>query len=528
MVAQLAKANTFSGSILLCAPSNPAADTLALRLKSYFDPKSLLRLNHYSRTFSEVPQDLLSWCYVANDLFSLPPISLLTRFKVVVTTCQDADILVQARVTNRDLVSLQLNLAQLIDPVSSRALSPLHWKALLIDEAAQATEPDSLIPLSVICPPTTYVHDLPIFVMAGDQHQLNPRTYASSTTLHISLFERLSATSVYASHPLARKNLGRTEHHFPILRPPFVHLTRNYRSHPAILAVPSSLFYDNTLIPEASRTGSLQYWPGWRGRCWPVLFACNSGIDRCEDIRGAGGGWYNMREAEKAISYAQDLLAHGLISAQSDVCIMSPFQAQVTLLRKMARQRQLRYVNVGPMEAFQGLESRFVILCTTRVRKRFLEEDKVRGLGIIKEKKKFNVAVTRAKEGLIVIGNPWILATDHYWLVFLRFCSRNDLWQPEDSGIANNDEFIQDYEGLNVDDWRSHDTLSKTNGHESSEPSGLEAALLYKVRDQTAGSEAAKRFMRGVESTDDTLWEAGLEAQKLVTSVAEDVFEQWK
>ena len=39
-----------------------------------------------------------------------------------------------------------------------------------------------------------------------------------------------------------------------------------------------------------------------------------------------------------------------------------------------------------------------------------------------------NVALTRAKEGLIVIGNPAVLATDNYWTAFLAFCRRNGLW----------------------------------------------------------------------------------------------------
>ena len=39
-----------------------------------------------------------------------------------------------------------------------------------------------------------------------------------------------------------------------------------------------------------------------------------------------------------------------------------------------------------------------------------------------------NVALTRAKEGLIVIGNPAVLATDDYWTAFLAFCRRNGLW----------------------------------------------------------------------------------------------------
>lgn len=413
-------------------------------------------------------------------------------------------MLVQARITNRDLAFFQNSLISIINPDYKPAQAPLHWAALLIDEAAQATEPESLIPLTVVAPPTLYPnHQSPIFAMAGDQHQLNPRIYDKTTALQRSLFERLSNATVYASHPLARKTLYRNPHRKPMLRPPFVNLIRNYRSHPAILALPSSLFYENTLIPEATHTESLLSWSMWRGRRWPVLFACNGGVDYCENIRGIGGGWYNTREANKAISYARSILDQALVSDQAEICIMSPFPAQVHLLRRLARQSNLWTVNIGPMEAFQGLESRFVIVCTTRARKRFLDEDALRGIGIVNEKKKFNVAITRAKEGLVVLGNPWILSTDPCWLEFLQFCWRNSLWHGDDQ-----DSRAKDFDEADVNEWQppaNQRTIS-----------GLEAALIFKDRDKEAGSQASKRFMKGTASAEEVLWCSGLQAEEAI------------
>ena len=427
----------------------------------------------------------------------------LMAFKIVVTTCQDADILVQARLTNRDLMSLQNRLLEALHPGTARRLTPIHWTALLVDEAAQATEPESLIPLSVATPPPNDLNQPPIFVMAGDQHQLNPRTYNRSTNLHISLFERLSSTPVYASHPKARKHLHHITESPSMIQPPFTNLIRNYRSHPAILSVPSSLFYANTLIPEASQTETLLPWAGWQGRRWPVLFACNAGIDDCEDVRGAGRGWYNMQEARKAITYAQTLLVQGLILIPSEICIMSPFQVQVSLLRNLARQARLYDLNIGPMEAFQGLESRFVILCTTRARKRFLKEDEVMGMGIVNEKKKFNVAITRAKEGLVVIGNPWVLATDPHWVTLMEFCWRNGLWQG-DTNNAPRTAFDE-----------SHVNIWKPDG-KGGDMGSLENALVYREQHAEPETQAGRRVMGGGESMEDTLWRIGLEAQEAV------------
>jgi hypothetical protein len=112
---------------------------------------------------------------------------------------------------------------------------------------------------------------------------------------------------------------------------------------------------------------------------------------------------------------------------------MSPFAAQVKLLRRLIRGsnygkgRGLWDVNIGPLEAFQGLESRVVIICTTRTRQRFVKVDTERGLGIVHQKRKMNVALTRAKEGLFVIGSPEVLDKDEHWRSFLAYCWRNGL-----------------------------------------------------------------------------------------------------
>jgi helicase MOV-10 len=363
----------------------------------------------------------------------------LMNYKVIVTTCRDADILIRARLTNHDLYELEQNLLTTLHPEEKPDSRSLHWNAVFIDEAAQAVEPEALIPLTVVAPPPNYPGtQLPQVIMAGDHKQLGPRTASTVGIIKTSLFERLLERPTYSQHPLARsrksRTRGLTQAMLPIMRPPFCDLIRNYRSHPAILAIPNSLFYHDTLLAEASDTDSLLPWPGWKAPGWPVLFTCNSGQDELEQD---GGGWYNVREAHKACAHALSFMQSGLIR-QEDICVMSPFQAQVRHLRIIFRNVGLGQVNIGPMEAFQGLESRLVILCTTRARTRFMDQDASRGLGIINESKRFNVALTRAKQGLIVIGNPDLLAMDPFWVSFLEFCRRNKAWEMNDVVVSNN------------------------------------------------------------------------------------------
>ncbi|KAM3425503.1 hypothetical protein BST61_g7450 [Cercospora zeina] len=212
----------------------------------------------------------------------------------------------------------------------------------------------------------------------------------------------------------------------PILRPPFVDLIRNYRSHPGILAIPSALFYHDTLEPVAEDTDALLDWPGFEARDIPVIFHDHRGSD---EIERDGGGWYNVSEADIAVDLARSFLKQGVSAA--DVCIMSPFSAQVKVLRTKARAQGflMAAVSIGPLEAFQGLEFRVVVICTTRTRNRFLDQDIARGLGVIYEPKRFNVALTRAKQAMIVIGNPDVLDQDPNWAAFLAFCKRNDAWR---------------------------------------------------------------------------------------------------
>ncbi|KAK2747951.1 hypothetical protein FQN57_001542 [Myotisia sp. PD_48] len=457
--------------ILLCAPSNPAADTLAIRLASHLHPRELFRLNGSDRTFAEVPGALLPFSYSENDIFSLPKFQTVLNYKVIVTTCKDANMLVRARLTNRDLLKLSCETLSILSrkPLLQPQLL-LHWTALLVDEAAQATEPTVCVPLTVVATPFPIKESpdrtskFPLFIMAGDHHQLGPRLHNLETALSTSLFERISSRPVYAHHPLSRRNAGPykklTQEMLPIPRPAFTNLTRNYRSHPAILAVPSILFYSDTLIPSAPTidpNGPIPTWPEWKlPHRWPVLFSCNTSLDDVEEIlhRPTGNGLFNPGEALLALYYVKSLLGHSnsvyakaVINnstthntppvAQEDIAIISPFRSQVAHLRKLFRAHSLHSVNIGPLEAFQGLETRFLIICTTRTRTdlAFIKQDHTLGLGLVGEKKRFNVALTRSREGVVVLGNPNVLVDtgkDESWRTFLSFCARNACWAPED------------------------------------------------------------------------------------------------
>jgi helicase MOV-10 len=480
-----------SSHLLVCASSDGAADTLVDRLSRHLDVDELFRLNAPTRNIIEVPRKLRKYCCTTDDDdFTLPDFRRLMGFKVVVASCQDSSLLIEACVTNIDLAQFERSITTAIHPTHSQHPCTLHWGALLFDEAAQAVEPEAVIPLCVIAPPADCPIEVqPLFVMAGDEYQLGPRTYSHHPRLKTSLFARLSKRPLYANHPLSRRSRPSLDRNMlPMIRPPFTNLCRNYRSHPAILAVPSYTFYGDTLLTYGQATDSLESLELWRGRQWPVLFVPNASD---EDVDKDGGGWFNNGEASKAVSIAQEVLSSRLID-EADICIMSPFAAQVRLLRKLCRDANLWKINIGPCEAFQGLESRFVILCTTRARARFLDRDVEVCKGIIRQPQRMNVCLTRAKHGLVVIGNPKLLSVDPDWMRFMGFCKRNGLVDGE-----------MELEGVKDETLRLESVLLARDGNTRFDALDLARQL-------------------GIYTDDDMLWAQGLIAEDMVRRVDEE------
>ena len=111
---------------------------------------------------------------------------------------------------------------------------------------------------------------------------------------------------------------------------------------------------------------------------------------------------------------------YSLFSLKSDIGIITPYAAQVRLIQDMLIQRGLVQrprlnqesshndgIIIGSVERFQGNERRVIILSTVR--------SKGEGMGFLEDYQRFNVAITRAKELLLVIGDPQVLMKNKNW-----------------------------------------------------------------------------------------------------------------
>jgi superfamily I DNA and/or RNA helicase len=78
-------------------------------------------------------------------------------------------------------------------------------------------------------------------------------------------------------------------------------------------------------------------------------------------------------------------------------------------MRTRLRKLGMRGVDVGNVEAYQGREFKVAILSPVRSNARFLAEDKRTNMGLYNERRRLNVALTRSKDALIIVGNANLL-----------------------------------------------------------------------------------------------------------------------
>jgi superfamily I DNA and/or RNA helicase len=188
----------------------------------------------------------------------------------------------------------------------------LHFSLVVVDEAAQATEVDALKTIAFVGRRTRVL-------LAGDHMQLGPSIIsrrAFELQFHLSLMQRLVALDAYRQPGMCSA------------------LNVNYRSHPALIAVPSFLFYANSICcaprPPSSQHDAgrlLGEWAGLPRRDFPLMFYGVAGVDSSPD----GHGVRNSVEAKTLLFLASKLLEDMPWLSQSDIGVMAPFRLQVVV-----------------------------------------------------------------------------------------------------------------------------------------------------------------------------------------------------
>ncbi|KAJ9583516.1 hypothetical protein L9F63_022134 [Diploptera punctata] len=295
-----------------------------------------------------------------------------------------------------------------------------HFTHVLVDEAGQATEPEIMIPLSFIHTSCGQV------VLAGDPMQLGP-VIISPSALKMGLAESFLVRLLHRA-PYQRDLQGfpDTDGYNPRL---VTKLAMNYRSVPEILNVPNALFYNSYLQPQVSQTvgpeadilsllaEELPKRSKEKGGPPAVVFHGIRGNNYQEE---GSPSWFNPQEAVQVMYYVNVLYSVGLLP--EDIGIITPYQKQVQKLRSMLEEFEVPIPKIGSVEEFQGQERKVIILSAVRSTPSLVKTDIYHSLGFIASPKRLNVALTRARALLIILGNPHLLARDPYWRSMLNFC----------------------------------------------------------------------------------------------------------
>lgn len=391
--------------ILLVAPSNDATDILVEKLSPYFPPSELMRLLAYTRSIDQCPP--LVQPYIRENLQADQAIQEIMTVQIVVTTVSLAARLWCA---GKGYDGLQTG----------------WFDVICVDEAGHATEPEVIGASAKLMQFSG--QDSGQMVLAGDPKQLGPiitSELCKKMGLGVSLMERVINTSPAYS-------LDDNDEYTPGL---VTLLVRNYRSHPAILKLPNDMFYDNKLkcCGDKITTHSMSNWEHLPNRAagFPLVFNAVDG-ENCRE--GNSPSWFNPQEVISVVETVDLLVNLSKPKIRHDeIGIITPYARQVQKIRLLLKTKDMGDVKVGSVETFQGQERRCIIISTVRSENDLLEHDRKYNLGFVANEKRFNVAVTRAKALLVVIGNPRVLETDKKnWLPLLRYCRDNGSWMGQD------------------------------------------------------------------------------------------------
>jgi ATP-dependent RNA/DNA helicase IGHMBP2 len=262
----------------------------------------------------------------------------------------------------------------------------VQFSTVVLDEAAQTTEPALICALAAAKAKQV--------VLVGDTHQLPP-----------------TVTSIHLRDTLGVSPMARLEG----LGLPVRTLEVQYRLPKILLQHPSAYFY-NGLIKSSDTV--FQGRPP-KGFAWPndqplAFVHVGSNLECTHDF----GGKSNPTEANVVVDLVVAILAGGDIAAEN-MAIISPYAKQVQLLRStLSTRRGAEEVRVGTVDSFQGQETDVVIFSSVRSNNMF-------ELGFLRDPRRLCVAITRARRGLILVGDQPVLRACHHWAALLSYCSSN-------------------------------------------------------------------------------------------------------
>lgn len=308
-------------------------------------------------------------------------------------------MLAQAQELEQSMVNHVLDRAQAIlctlVGASLEALWKRSFQTIFIDEAAQALLGGSLIPI---------LKGRRV-ILAGDHCQLPPTVkspQALAGGFNQTLFELCMA-----QHPEASTLLE-----------------TQYRMHEAIMGFSSREFYQDRLQADPAVAGHTL--PGCADTPWldqPLEFLDTAGCGHEEELNPETRSLSNGGEARLLLEHLQALCAQlrqsGTDPEIFSLGIISPYREQVNLLQGLLNEipglKNIPGFSIDTVDGFQGQERDILYISLVRSNDRG-------ELGFLKDTRRMNVALTRARKKLVVIGDSATLASHTFYRNFLDYC----------------------------------------------------------------------------------------------------------
>ncbi|SKC99096.1 DNA helicase, putative [Chitinophaga ginsengisegetis] len=271
----------------------------------------------------------------------------------------------------------------------------LKYHTVVIDEAGQALEPACWIPIL----------KAQKVILAGDHCQLSPTVKSDEAArkgLSTTLLEKCTAL-----HPES-----------------VTLLEEQYRMHATIMGYSSSIFYEDKLKAHASVAGHLLF-----SEDNPLSFVDTAGCGFDEKLDGTSTT--NPEEAVFLFKHLTQLVTalgeHYQPKDFPTVAVISPYKQQIQLLKEQLQHSPLLQpyadkISVNTIDSFQGQERDIVYISMTRSN----TENKI---GFLSDIRRMNVAMTRARKKLVVIGDSGTLSQLGFYADFITYAEHKNAYQ---------------------------------------------------------------------------------------------------
>ena len=389
--------------VLACAPSNTAVDNLLERLVN--QGRRAVRLGHPARVAESLRESSLDAkvqnhpdMKIVQELMDeadrmFRKASRYTRAKPARGQRQEyrqagRDLKKDARRLEQQVVHHVLDRAEVIcatTTLDDELLGDRHFSWLIIDEACQSTEPGCWVPLM----------RADRVVLGGDHCQLPPTvisTDAAKQGFAVSLMER--TVKLYGDRCTRQLDV-------------------QYRMHEAIMDFSASQFYRDNLTAHESvaqhQLAELEHVNAIASEEPPVTFYDTAGANWDEELEPDGESRMNRSEAELVVSLVDEFLERGV--RPEEVAVIAPYAAQVRWIRK---QTNWQGVEIDTVDGFQGREKELVIISLVR-------SNPECEIGFLADTRRMNVALTRARRRLIVIGDSATLGGNDFYSALLEY-----------------------------------------------------------------------------------------------------------